>query len=59
LEVRGERIAIRTAWTAGDAVLMMVAGPTGSHLPGAIVRHRALDREHAVIVVGNDQEEWF
>jgi hypothetical protein len=55
-EFGGERVAIGSARTARDAVLV-AAGKLGGGFPGPIVGHRTFDREDAAVVVGDDQEE--
>jgi hypothetical protein len=53
-----QRVAIGTDRSADDPSLV-VAGLLGGRLPGLVVRHRTFDREHAAVVVGDNQEKWL
>jgi hypothetical protein len=51
-----QRVAIGTARATGDMALV-VAGLAGGCLPAPVVGHRTFDREHAAVVVGDNQVE--
>ena len=54
-----QHVAIRSGRAARDATLMLVPGIMGGGVPWPVVGHRALDREHAAIIIGDDQVEWL
>ena len=49
-------LVVGTSRTANDSPVV-VAGFAGGRLPGSVVDHRTLDREHATVVVGHNQVE--